>query len=275
MQEQSTVHYQPVPARDFTYEMYDALITVLRNENYSFTTLREYLTESDLPRKLVVLRHDIDRKPENALDIARIEASQDVTSTYYFRTIEKTFKPSLIREIESLGHEIGYHYEDMDRTGGDVWAARKSFADHLERLRMHVDVDTVCMHGNPLTRYDNRDMWSGNETKMYDTYDLAGEAYLSVDFTDLIYFSDTGRIWRDGSLKVKDHTVGQDAKSVQVDGTPDLIDHIRSGDTDRFYLLTHPNRWAANSFELLVEATKDSITNLGKYVLQATTYRHQ
>ncbi len=275
MQNQSTTDYPTVPVRDFTYEMYAALIDTLIEEGYVFITVREYLTKRNLPKRLVVLRHDIDRKPENALDIAQIEASKNISSTYYFRTIEKTFKPSLMHEIESLGHEIGYHYEDMDRASGDVQAARSSFADQLKRLRTHVDVDTVCMHGNPLTRYDNRDMWSGSETEIYETYDLAGEAYLSIDFTDLIYFSDTGRIWRDGSLKVKDHTVGQDAKSIQVDGTPDLINHIRNGGTDRLYLLTHPNRWAADSFELVVEATKDAVTNLGKHVLQATTHRHR
>lgn len=271
MQEPSTVDDPTVPPRDFTYEMYAALIDSLLAEEFAFATVREYLTESDLPRKLVVLRHDVDRKPENALDIARIEASRDVYSTFYFRTIEKTFKPSLIREIESLGHEIGYHYEDMDRTDGDVRAARASFAREIGRLRLHADVDTVCMHGNPLTSYDNRDLWSDAEAELFDAYDLAGEAYLSVDFADLIYFSDTGRVWRDGSLKVKDYTVGPDAKSVQVDGTADLIEHVRTGETERFYLLTHPNRWAGDSVERVVEATKDAVTNVGKYVLQAAS----
>lgn len=259
-----------VPQWDFTYQMYAALLDTLREQDYSFVTVREYLTETSLPQRLVVLRHDVDRKPKNALDMARIEAARGVQSTYYVRTIDKTFKPSLIREIESMGHEIGYHYEDMDRADGDLRTAHESFAEQLDRLRTHVDVDTVCMHGNPLTAHDNRDLWSDGPT--YDSYDLAGEGYLSIDFTDLIYFTDTGRTWRDGALKIKDHSIGEDAKTVQVDSTPDLIDHVRSGETDRLYLLSHPNRWAGNSSELVIETAKDAVTNLGKYVLQATPH---
>jgi len=266
--------HQSTFPRDFTYDMYDALLEAFLEEGYTFVTVREYLLKKDLPDKLVVFRHDVDRKPENALDFARIEADKGVSSTYYFRTIGKTFKPSLIHEIESMDHEIGYHYEDMDRAGGDVDTAMKFFADHLERLRIHVNIDTVCMHGNPLTSHDNRDIWS-NDTSQFDQFDLAGEAYLSVDFTDLMYFSDTGRVWRDGALKIKDHPVGADTKSVQVDGTVDLIDHVRNGDTDRFYLLTHPNRWAGDPIELFIEASKDAVTNVGKYILRATTHRPQ
>jgi hypothetical protein len=218
----------------------------------------------------VILRHDVDRKPGNALDFARIEAARGVSSTYYFRTIEKTLDGDLIEQIEALGHEVGYHYEDMDRTKGDVESARDSFARNLDRLREHATVDTACMHGNPLTSYDNREMWTDSE---FESYGVRGEAYLSMDFTDVTYFSDTGRTWRDGALKVKDHTVGDDDKRVQVDSTAELIELMERGDLDRLCLLTHPNRWVDGPAELLVEGSKDAATNLGKYVLQAVTSR--
>ena len=52
------------------------------------------------------------------------------------------------------------------------------------------DVKTICMHGSPLSRYDNRDLWN-----RYDFKDcwIVGEAYLSIK--DVNYFSDTGRSW--------------------------------------------------------------------------------
>ena len=84
-----------------------------------FLTVREYPSADELPPAFIVLRHDVDREPKNALDFARIEADRGVASTYYVRTVEKTFDRELVREIESLGHEIGYHYEDMDRVDGD------------------------------------------------------------------------------------------------------------------------------------------------------------
>jgi aminoglycoside N3'-acetyltransferase len=256
---------------EFTFERYGALLDAGLEAGYAFLTLREYLStdRESLPERFIVLRHDVDRKPENAASMARIEADRDVPSTYYFRTIEKTFQPELIQGIEALGHEIGYHYEDMDRADGDIERAHESFATHLGRLRDVATVDTVCMHGNPLTPHDNRDMWDDGESEGYERYGLLGEAYLSMDFTDVTYFSDTGRTWLDGALKIKDYTVGEASKDVQVDTTTELIDLLEMGRLPRLCLLAHPNRWAGTRPELGAEYSKDVATNLAKRGLNA------
>jgi len=56
----------------------------------------------------------VDRKPGNALKMARLEDEMGIRATYFFRTIPHTFKPEIIKEVSGMGHEIGYHYEDMD-----------------------------------------------------------------------------------------------------------------------------------------------------------------
>lgn len=250
---------------DFTYEMYGDLLDASLERDVSFLTVREYLEAGSLPSEFVVLRHDVDRKPGNALDFARIEADRDVRSTYYVRTVPETFRPSIIGAIERLGHEVGYHYEDLDRTDGDVEAARDSFRENLDRLRELVTVDTVCMHGNPLTPHDNRDMWG--DIQVFDEYDLVGEAYLSMDFGDVDYYSDTGRNWRDGALKIHDHTIGDDGKTVQVGTTPELIELLGSAERVRFCILTHPDRWTDTFAERVVEVTFDTAKNTAKYAL--------
>ena len=53
--------------------------------------------------------------------LARLEADRDVPTTYYFRT--STFSPDTAAEVERLGHEVGYHYEDLVKTRGDFEAA--------------------------------------------------------------------------------------------------------------------------------------------------------
>jgi len=253
-------------SRDFTFEIYEELLQAGLEAGYEHITVREYLSTAELPDRFIIHRHDVDRKPENALAMARLEAEYDISSTYYFRTITKTFKPELIQEIESLGHEIGYHYEDMDRADGDIEAAHASFSEHLDRIRTHATIDTVCMHGNPLTPHDNRDMWNGD--RGFDTYGLLGEAYLSLDFVDVTYFSDTGRTWEDGDLKVKDNPVGSSTKSVQCQSTEQLIESLQTGEITRYYLLSHPNRWADTFGEYLTEYSKDMIVNVGKKGLQ-------
>ncbi|QSG03026.1 hypothetical protein [Natranaeroarchaeum sulfidigenes] len=258
---------------DFTFEIYADLLDAGLEAGYEFITVREYLASDPLPQQFVILRHDVDRKAENALDMARLEADHGVSSTYYFRTIEKTFRPEMIRTIERLGHEIGYHYEDMDRTDGDVGAAHDSFETELARLREHATVDTVCMHGNPLTDTDNRDMWDHSATSddQFAAYGLLGEAYLSMDFEDVTYFSDTGRTWRDGDLKIKDHTMGEGDKEIQVGTTEELIALLRSRRIPRPCLLSHPNRWARTRRELVIESAKDHAINVAKRGLVAVS----
>lgn len=251
--------------RDFTFEKYEELITASLEAGYDHLTVREYLTLEELPERFMMYRHDVDRKPENALAMAQLEASLGISSTYYFRTVSGTFDPVIIREIESLGHEIGYHYEDLDRASGDVDRAHDSFSTELDRLREVATVDTVCMHGNPLTRHDNREMWT--DGRRFEEYGLLGEAYLSMDFADVTYFSDTGRTWQDGALKIKDHTMGDGEKHVQATTTDSLIDLISTEDVPRLCLLAHPNRWAEGTLEYVLELTKDTGTNVGKRLI--------
>jgi hypothetical protein len=248
--------------RDFTFDIYEKLVAEGLDTGYEHITMREYLSSGNLPEKFIIHRHDVDRKPENSLTMAQLEAEYGISSTYYFRTIDKTFQPEMIREIEELGHEVGYHYEDMDRAYGNVAKAHESFREELARLRKYATVDTVCMHGNPLTAYDNRDMWEAGCG--FDKYGLLGEAYLSMDFTDVTYFSDTGRTWKDGELKVKDNPVGESEKYVQVDGTDELVELVKSDKLSKLCLLSHPNRWARSPSEYVIEFSKDTMTNVGK-----------
>lgn len=251
---------------DFSDEAYAALLDAGLNAGYEFLTVREYLSTESLPERFLIVRHDVDRKPMNALQMARTEAIRDISTTYYYRMIPKTFRPELIQQTEALGHEVGYHYEDLDTEDGDVTAAHDSFGRNLRRFRRLCSVETICMHGNPLTPHDNREMWTAEYE--YADYDLLGEAYLSMDFESVSYFSDTGRTWEDGPLKIKDHTMGEGDKQRQVDTTWELIDLLSTNEVDRACLLVHPNRWAGSYAELLAERTKDAATNVVKYGLQ-------
>ena len=239
-------------SNDFTFEVYGDLLDTSLDTGYTHLTVREYLSAESLPERFIIHRHDVDRKPERAAEIARIEASRDIPSTYYIRDIEKTFRPELIEELEALGHEVGYHYEDVDRADGDLRVAHESFTNSLERFRKICTVDTVCMHGNPLTPHVNYTMWE--EGPRYDAYDLLGEAYLSIDFDDVVYFSDTNRTWRD----IPEPT-GE--KHVHATTTEDLIDLVARRRFQRACVLTHPNRWTGTYPELVIEHTKDFAIN--------------
>jgi hypothetical protein len=56
---------------DFTLSAYKQLISTLQSQGYFFQTFEEYIKNPKV--KVVILRHDVDRKPESALVIAKIE----------------------------------------------------------------------------------------------------------------------------------------------------------------------------------------------------------
>ena len=90
--------------------------------------------------------------------MAQIDADLGVASTYYFR-YPTTFDPEILQKIAAMGHEVGYHYEVLDKTHGNIEEAIQLFKEELAVFRKYVDIKTVSMHGGVLTQYDNRDIW--------------------------------------------------------------------------------------------------------------------
>lgn len=243
--------------RDFTMAKYGELCRLLLGAGYTPVTVNQYLT--DPPRgRTVVLRHDVDRKPENARTMARLEHDLGIRSTYYFRH-PATFVPELIREVDALGHEVGYHYEVLAKAKGDYEEAIALFSRELAEFRDICDVRTVCMHGSPLSRHDNRDIW-----KRYNfrEFGIVGEAYLSMAGGGLRYLTDTGRNWG-GKHSVRDVMPGADG-AVPVETTDDLIRWIESGEAEGLYLTVHPERWAVSEIEWVAGSVKDLLMNAGK-----------
>jgi len=126
------------------------------------------------------LRHDVDARKFNSLRAAQIEAEMGIVGTFNFRIVTQSFDPDVIKQIADLGHEIGYHYEDFSIAKGDYDQAIKSFEQNLAKLRHIVPVETICMHGSPLSKYDNRKLW---EIYNYRRFGLIGEPYFDLDFS--------------------------------------------------------------------------------------------
>ena len=101
----------------------------------------------------------MNRLPGNSLKTARLENELGIKATYFFRTIPHTFKPEIIKEIAGMGHEIGYHYENLATCGVYLRLSIDDFRLNLEKLRKVYPVKTIYMHGSPLSKWDNRDLW--------------------------------------------------------------------------------------------------------------------
>jgi hypothetical protein len=252
---------------DFTIEKYTDLCEAIAFSGYTHLTVRAYLESRDLPSKLIVMRHDVDTSPKNEPMTALVESDFGISATYYFRYKGGVFRPDVMRKLAAMGHEIGYHYETLDKAKGDSVKALETFKHELAAFKEVADVRTISMHGNPLTRWDNRNLWCKHD---FRDFGVLGEAYLS--FHDILYLSDTGRTWSP-SRKVKDvlpsdaDSAGQRLSAREVCSTDDVIKLVETGQYDRLYLLTHAGRWGTSTFDWATSLVKDRAVNVVKMAL--------
>ena len=247
--------------KDFTFSVYKSLLSALKDRGYRFQTFRQYL--DDAGERVILLRHDVDDRKEHSLEFARIQYRMGLVGTYYFRVVPESFDEKVIREIADMGHEVGYHYEDMDFAGGDPHQAVRYFEKHLDKLRNIVPVTTICMHGSPRSKYDNKDVW-----KYYDYRDfgIVGEPYFDLDFREIFYLTDTGRRWDGYTVSVRDKVRNHFDRSFKT--TPEIIGSIREGNfPEKVMLNFHPQRWTDQPALWLKEKYSQQAKNMVKYWL--------
>lgn len=256
---------------DFTLQKYTELLQALKEYPFRFFTFEYYCAhKSELDKEhFIILRHDVDLKAENSLETAKIEHSLGIPASYYFRVVEQSNKPEIIKEIVGMGHEIGYHYEDMALCGGDVEKAIEHFKNQLAYFRQFYLVKTICMHGAPRSKYDGRDLW-----KRFDYHDFGviGEPYFDVDFSKVFYLTDTGRRWDGFNVSVRDKVpVYQDEwirQGLIYHYTEDILKALeRKSFPKQLMMTTHPQRWTNSTCPWLKELCCQSVKNVAKGLL--------
>ena len=85
--------------RNFTLKKYNIYINAILNVNKNILCFEEYFKLNPKPDDFVIIRHDVDRMPYRALDMAKLESKKGIKSTYYFRSKKHTFKPKIIKEM--------------------------------------------------------------------------------------------------------------------------------------------------------------------------------
>jgi len=266
--------------RDFTLKIYYLLLEALKRKDYNFLSFGEYMTQQIEPtmrnfksitsnniklgaelnnlgtlnNSLCILRHDVDRLPENSLATAHIEHSMDVKGSYYFRTVPGSFNIEIIKQIEGLGHEIGYHYEDVDLVlksqkseiksqNGSIDIeklidlASESFCKNLEIFRKDFEIKTICMHGSPLSKYDNKLIWKKYD---YKKHGIIGEPYFDINWNEFGYLTDTGRRWNGGDSSVRDKVESKFKFNFR--NTKEIIENIDKLPGKVMFNI-HPQRW--------------------------------
>ncbi|MDO8725080.1 MAG: hypothetical protein Q7J35_03310 [Candidatus Methanoperedens sp.] len=277
---------------DFTLTKYKELCETILDSGYSIYSLKAYFSLQNETEKFVIIRHDIDDEIDliNSLKIAEIESDLGIKATYYFRTTNRVFKKDVIKKIAEMGHEIGYHYETLGKTDGDIDLAFKLFIDELENFRTLCPIKTIAQHGGPLKgdqsaasfsglfniiinlmfKTKNLDSWLSKDIwKQYNFADLGilGEAYLSIDYNKIAYFTDTNRIWNDPKYRMKDFAEGKSNINIVINCTDDLIKIIKNKSVNKIVITTHPSNWKSNLAQWVSWLVLQKIRNYGKKIL--------
>jgi len=293
---------------DFSIKIYQSLLKTYLEQGYSFQTFQKYLKNTK--SRTIILRHDVDKLPGNTLRFAQIEHELSIKGTYYFRIVPKSFEPKIIEKIASLGHEIGYHYEDIDLAYQQIKNSKlvtrntehifnlaiELFEKHLEQFRKYYQVKTICMHGSPLSKFDNKLLW---KYYSYKDFGIIGEPYFDVDFDEMLYLTDTGRRWNGGSVSVRDKAEGSRLKAKGIDSFEDWVvklkvgslmsmtekgikfqnrynfrstnDIIRAAENgelpERMMMTFHPQRWMDRAVPWVKELVWQNVKNVGKWGL--------
>jgi len=273
--------------RDFTLKTYKKLLTKLIQAGYGFITFEGYIQSPDKKEKAIILRHDVDKKPLQSLRTAEIENELEIKGAYYFRVVRNEFPKEVIECIAKLGHEVGYHYDDLNAADGVLENAQYLFKKNLAKLREVAPVKTACMHGSPLSKHDNREMW---KDRSYKEFGIIGEPYFDIDFNEVAYLTDTGRMWDGDKVSIRDKVISnglwvmgkrKDRGQKEIDSrgavcdppvlclhsTMDIIKALRNNQLpDKIMLTIHPQRWTDNDFLWIKELIWQKFKNLIKYM---------
>ena len=120
-------------ATRFQPSKYDDLLHRLAVGNYSF-----------------VLVHDCDYRIDGLKTLLAVERIYNVKSTCYVRPDAEYFTGSLayLQKVEREGWSIGFHYDCLSRTNGNMTLALQLFHAQLTFLRSFFNVTSTRYHGD-------------------------------------------------------------------------------------------------------------------------------
>lgn len=202
-----------VKSDSFNLDKYARCLMKAKDLNYAVVQVRE--TTEPLPKRCLILRHDIEYRIDCALEMAEVEHEHGIRSSYFVLAHSILYNPftppntSKIRRISELGHEIGLHYETyyFEDNGGSPTEGIQSDATYMEKM-FGIRIQSISQHRPARSSF----------------VEELGKHFIDAYRPDLIYgmhyISDSGCKWR--------HL--------------DLYDSL--GREEQIHALIHPDYWA-------------------------------
>ena len=233
---------------NFTYKDYQALIGLLRENGYAFSSYVNYPGKG----KCVILRHDIDYSLEQAVKLARIEKDLGVRSTYFVLLSSDFYNPAssssyrYLHEILDLGHDIGLHFDET------AYSYERFGMEYFIRKEARILSDLIDVNINSFSLHRPNHFSLETEIRI-NSY---GEEF----FHGFKYLSDSRRRWREPveeiiergefeKLHILTHAFWYHEEDLTISET--ILDFLRSASRERKLTM------------------KDNITDLEHILLEA------
>lgn len=223
----------------YTYDWYQNFIQELDHSGYEFHKFNSFDRDNS---QAVIIRHDVDWSPQAAAKIAEIESECDVNSTYFFLVTSPFYNllsesvRGLIRQIESLGHNIGLHFSVHQ-----YWNNKRPPDEELTAAikREQSVLQTVVDNLANQVAFHNPPEWIIDEE-----FDQFSSTYEPQFISSADYVADSLYRWKDDSPK------------------PESFG-------DRVQILTHPALWgseAATPQERIQQVQRDYVEKTDQYM---------
>lgn len=235
----------------FTYADYQNLICLLREKEYSICSYHNWNNTS----RCAILRHDVDIDLNKAVRLAEFEAQLEVKSTYFILLTSNFYNPASktclnqIRTIQSMGHEIGLHFDERVYPDKGTEETIKHILKERDILSsiLSVPVTTVSMH-------------RPSQATLDANLEIAGmvNSYGRIFFRQFKYVSDSRCRWREP-----------------------VLDIVESGSYDKLHILTHAfwydesekdvadtvKSFLNSAYKVRYEQMKENITDLDEILM--------
>lgn len=179
----------------FTYKAYINMLNLLKESEYEFCKYGEYSDKENI----VILRHDIDMDLEKALELAKLEHQNRVSSTYFvllctdFYNIFSKKSNDILTEIISLGHDIGLHFDELKYNCKSVEEVKNMIKKEVKIIDtyMNYHIKSVSMH-------------RPSKLVLENDIDLNGliNSYSKEYFECFKYLSDSRMNWREDAEEI-------------------------------------------------------------------------
>ena len=184
--------------------------------------------------------HDIDYSIEKAVELAALEAEENVKSTYFvllsseFYNLAAKENKDKILQINRLGHDVGLHFDELNYDDDCKKNVPKLILKEVQMLEdlLQIEVKSVSMH-RPSKETLEAD---------YDLYPYI-TSYGKKFFKQFKYVSDSRRRWRE-----------------------DVVNVIESGNYEKLHILTHAFWYHKEE--------KDLYTTIKNFIEQGKTDRY-